>query len=179
MHLLRIKAIFATFLAVLCCSFAQAQDLSQYTLGAGDVIKISVYDEPDLTLETILTDTGTINYPLLGEIQATNLTVDELEKSLIDGLKPDFLLRPDVNIQIIEYRRFYIHGEVEQPGGYAFQPGLTLRKAIALAGGMTDRASKSKMLLISDQSDDKTAQKIEMETSISPGDIINIEQSFF
>lgn len=171
---------FSIVLCILCASLGgNAQDLSQYTLGPGDTIKISVYDEDDLSFETLLTDTGTINFPLLGEIQATRLTVDELEKHIIDGLQPDFLLKPDVNIQILQYRDFYIHGEVEKPGGYPFQPGLTLRKAIALAGGMTDRASRSKMYVISDQSEDKTEQLIEMESSISPGDIINIKQSFF
>ncbi len=156
-----------------------AQDLTSYQLGSGDLIKISVYGEPDLDLETVLTDNGTINYPFLGTIQVNGLTIFELEEKISSGLQPDYLLNPEIHIHIKTYRHFYIYGEVEKPGGYEFQPGLTLRKAIALAGGLTPRASKSKMFLISehDETDDEILLKL--DDPIQPGDIINIKQSFF
>ena len=155
------------------------QDLSTYKLGSGDLIKISIYGEPDLELETVLTDTGSINYPFLGSIQVKGLTIKQLENTIISGLKPDYLIEPEVHIHIKAYRNFYIYGEVKQPGGYQFQPGLTLRKAIALAGGLTARASKSKMYLISDHDDSENEAPIKLDGAINPGDIINIKQSFF
>lgn len=173
---------FLLLIAVLSLSFSPlgfTQDLTTYKLGSGDTIKISIYGEPDLDIETVLTNNGTINYPFIGNLQITGLTIAELEAIIIKGLKPNYLLNPEVNIHIKTYRHFYIYGEVKQPGGYEFQPGLTLRKAIALAGGLTPRASKSKMFLISEHDDIDDEALLEIDDSIQPGDIINIKQSFF
>lgn len=166
-------------LLILLSSLTHAQNLENYRLGAGDSIKITVWDEPDLTLEILLADTGSFNYPFLGTINSAGLTIDELKQRLKESLSPDFLLNPDINVQIISYRGFFIRGEVRSPGNYPFQPGLTLRKAIALAGGLTERASKSKMMIISDNDPDKKERKAAPETLIQPGDTINVEQSFF
>lgn len=159
--------------------FSSAQDLQNYHLGSGDTIKITVWGEPDLTLETLLADTGSFNYPFLGNVTASGLTIDQLEKHITDGLKEGFLLEPDVNVQILSYRGFFIRGEVNRPGIYPFQPRLTLAKAIALAGGLTERASKSKMTILSDSDGQAEPRKATLSNVIQPGDIINIEQSFF
>lgn len=159
--------------------FAQTNQLNQYKLGSGDLVKINVYGQDDLTLETRLTDIGVINYPYLGEIKITGMTVGELENYIYTGLKGDYLVEPSVSVSIIEYRPFFINGEVKQPGGYAFQPGLTIDKAAALAGGYTERASKTK-IYINREVDGRVIQlTADRSTSILPGDIINIEQSFF
>lgn len=167
--------VFFSFLSI----FVSAQDLHDYRLGAGDTIKITVWGEQDLTLETLLADTGSFNYPFLGSVLAAGLTIDELEKSIAEGLKDGFLLQPDVSVQIIGYRGFFIRGEVNRPGNYPFQPRLTLAKAIALAGGLTKRASKSKVTIVSDGDEQASPRKAVPSTIIQPGDIINIEQSFF
>ena len=156
-----------------------AQDFTEYTMGSGDEIKITVYDEDNLQLETRLSDTGVFNYPFLGDIKATGLTVQQLEQRIVNGLKPDYLIAPDVTVRILEYRKFYINGEVSKPSAYPFSPGLTLRKAISLAGGFTARASKTKLFIISDNSSSKEPVKASLDTPIKPGDIITIEQSFF
>jgi len=171
--------IFCLFIACLFIPSSFAQDLNSYRLGSGDYIKISVYGEPDLGLETVLTDTGTINYPFLGTMKVVGLTVAELQHALTKGLQPDYLIAPEVHVDIKTYRHFYIYGEVKRPGGYEFQPGLTLRKAIALSGGLTPRASSTKMFLISEHDDNPDEVLIELDDSIQPGDIINIKQSFF
>ena len=160
-------------------SFAQISQLNQYKLGSGDLVKINVYGQDDLTLETRLTDIGVINYPYLGEIKVTGMTVGELENYIYTGLKGDYLVEPSVSVSIIEYRPFFINGEVKQPGGYAFQPGLTIDKAAALAGGYTERASKTKIYI--DREVDGRVIQINADRSMAilPGDIINIEQSFF
>lgn len=158
----------------------EALDISSdYRLGSGDTIKIAVWNEPDLTLQTVLSDTGTFNYPFLGNIKALGLTIDELEAKIASGLSPDFLLKPDVNVLIINYRHFFIRGEVKKPGNYEFQPGLTLRKAIAIAGGLTERASKTKMFILSDSDPGGEEIPSKLEQKIKPGDIIYIKQSFF
>lgn len=158
-----------------------ADTLSDYRLGSGDSIKISVYEEPELALEVRLNDAATISYPFLGEIQVSGLTVGQLEDSITTGLKGDYLVNPDVTVSVAEYRQFYIHGEVESPGGFSYLPGLTLRKAIALAGGFTERASRSKMFVIRDGVAHETqlGRQITLDEDLSPGDIVTIEQSFF
>lgn len=159
----------------------QASALSDYRLGSGDTIKITVFEEPDLGLEVRLSDAGTVSYPFLGEIVVSGLTVGQLQEKITDGLRGDYLVSPNVTVSVVNYRQFYIHGEVENPGGFPFLPGLTLRKAIALAGGFTERASRSKMFVIREgvAYEREVGNNISLDDSLAPGDIVTIEQSFF
>jgi len=160
--------------------FAQAGNDTSYQLASGDVISIKVYGEEELTFEKVLlTDAGTVSFPFLGEVNAKGKTTVELTSLITTGLKDGYLINPRVTVSIDEYREFFVNGEVEKPGGYAFKPGLTLRKAIAIAGGLTERASESKMYIIKDKDVDKKTQKIEMNALVLPGDIVTIEQGFF
>lgn len=161
-------------------STAGAAGDSQYRLASGDVIRISVFGEEDLSFEQIrLNDAGTFSYPFLGEVRANGRTAAEIERIIIQGLKGDYLIDPKVSVSILEYRDFFVNGEVKEPGGYPFKPGLTLRKAVALAGGLTERASEGKISIIREQNGEKRTLKATMDTPIQPGDIITIDQSFF
>ena len=153
-------------------------DFDDYKLGAGDRILISVYDEEDLTVEVLLSDSGVISYPFLGDLKVTGLTLSRLEYLIHSGLKGRYLLRPNVTVSILEYRPFFIYGEVHKPGGYAFQPGLTISKAVALAEGFTARASDDKIYVIRVNSDEERV-KVNLNTFLLPGDVVTIEQSFF
>ena len=160
-------------------TFASVGDAT-YQLGSGDIISIQVYGEEELSFdEILLTDAATISFPFLGEVGAKDKTAQNLESLIIQGLKNGYLINPKVTVSIIEYRAFFVNGEVEEPGGYPFQPGLTLRKAIAISGGLTERASKTKIFVIRDKDADKRSHKIGMDSSVNPGDIVTIEQSFF
>ena len=90
-----------------------------YRLGAGDLIAISVYDEPDLSLELRIGLSGAVSYPLLGDIDVAGLSPKELEQKLVERLKGPYLVDPSVSVSIMEYRPFYVTGEVEKPGSYA------------------------------------------------------------
>ncbi|MDX1701186.1 MAG: polysaccharide biosynthesis/export family protein, partial [Melioribacteraceae bacterium] len=105
------KKISIIFLLLLCSSL-QAEQSSDYLLDAGDQIRILVYDEPDLTVERFITDDGKINFPLVGSIYVTGKTTRQVERLIHNGLKGDYLLNPSVQVNIITYRPFYIHGEV-------------------------------------------------------------------
>ena len=154
--------------------------LSTYKLAAGDVITIRVFGEDDLSREKIrLSDAGTIPYPVLGEVRALGLTIGEIEKSITAGLNGRYLVNPRVSITIEEYRPFYINGMVERPGGYPFQPGLTVLKASSLAGGFKERASFSKITIIREGDPMNRPQKAEISTSVNPGDTVFVEESFF
>lgn len=157
-----------------------AQDgLSEYKLGSGDKIRVQVYGEDDLTIEARLSDAGTLSFPFLGEFKVLGLTVGQLQSYITQGLLGDYLVDPKVSVTIVEYRQFFINGEVEKPGGFSFQPGLTVRKAVSLAGGFTERASKKNIFVISDDDDSNTPKRIVLGDAVRPGDIITVEQSFF
>lgn len=150
-----------------------------YKLGPGDQILINVFGEADLNMDFQLSDNGTLNYPFLGEIQVAGLTVSEFEQSIIHGLRGPYLVDPDVSVSIKEYRPFFLRGEVAQPGGIPFQPGLTLEKAIALAGGFSERASKKKITVIRADSPEAGAVPIRLTDPIFAGDVITVHERFF
>ena len=148
-------------------------------LDNGDEISILVFDESDLTMDATIGDSGEINYSYLGALQVTGKTPVQLEREITAALKDGYLVNPSVNVSIKEYRPFFINGQVRSPGGYAYQPGLTLDKAIALAGGLTDRASSHKMFVIRADSRDQDKKRIRLTAPIGPGDVIEINEGFF
>ena len=163
-------------------SLAQGQDAADkesYKLGPGDRIIIDVFGEDDLSMEVMLNDTGVLNYPFLGELKVGGLSLGELERMITSGLKGPYLVNPDVSVSIKQYRNVYLNGEVQRPGGYPYQPGLTVEKAVVLAGGFTERASRSKIEI--KRSDDPTAEprRVRMTDPVNPGDVITVQQSFF
>ena len=157
-----------------------SSDLSIYKLGVGDVISVQVVGEDDLKREKVrLSDAGTLSFPYLGEIRVRGMTVGALEEFITKGLKGRYLLNPQVTVTIHEYRNFFVNGLVDKPGGYPFVPGLTVRKAISMAGGFKERASKEKINVIREEDVKGVSQRVPLEALVSPGDIITVEESFF
>lgn len=179
--------LFAGLWAVSFVSFSQSSTpptsdtrLSSYQLGAGDVVSIRVLGEDDLKREKIrLSDAGTISFPIIGEIRVLGKRVIELETLIADGLRGKYLLDPVVSVTIEEYRPFFMNGQVEKPGAYPYQPGLTIRKAVSLAGGFKERASKEKIFVIRENDKKQTSEQVDQSAHVSPGDIITVEESFF
>lgn len=167
-------------LILLLCLTSIADANSQYQLGSGDVIKVSVYGEPDLSFEQIrLTDAGTFTFPFIGEVDARGRTPAQVQQMLSDALRGDYLIDPRVSVSVMTYREFYISGEVRAPGGYPYQPGLTLDRAIALAGGLTERASTRRMSIVRNDTDGRSTEDAELDTPVRPGDTITIDEGFF
>jgi polysaccharide export outer membrane protein len=159
---------------------ASTANLSTYKLGVGDVISVQVVGEDDLKREKVrLSDAGTLSFPYLGEIRVRGMTVGELEDFIAKGLKGRYLLNPQVTVTIGEYRNFFVNGLVEKPGGYPFVPGLTVRKAISLAGGFKERASKEKINVIREDDPKGIPIRIALDAPVQPGDILTVEESFF
>lgn len=151
-----------------------------YTLNAGDAVRIHVYGEPDLSFESLLIgQNGRVSYPFLGELKVAGKSAAQLQQTLISGLKPSYLIDPRISVSVVEYRPFFVNGEVKNPGGVAFQPGLTLRKAISLAGGFTERANKKQVLVIVDNDPDRKEQKVSLDYKVQPGDIFTVQDTFF
>lgn len=156
-----------------------AQGTVDYTLGAGDKIRIQVFGEDDLTVESLVADSGNISYPFLGEIQVKGKTVEGLERFITKELKGPYLIKPEVTVSILEYRQFFVNGRVNQPGGFAFQPGMTVRKAVSLAGGFEERANKEKIFIVRGDDANAKPSPVRLDDRVQPGDIITVERSFF
>jgi polysaccharide export outer membrane protein len=160
----------------------ESEAVSSYTLNTGDHVQVTVFEEPDLSVSAILDDSGAISYPLLGELRVRGLTARELETEITEGLRGRFLINPRVNVSIKEYRPYFVRGEVNGPGSFPFKPGLTVEKAVSMAGGFTSRASKSKFYIVSDDAssaNEDARKSATLASRIRPGDVIHIEQSFF
>ena len=176
MHIFR---YFGATLLILLTSLVAAQQATSYVLAPGDRIAISVFGQPDLSVEFTLSDNGVLNYPLLGEIRIAGLTMPELEQRIVEGLRGDYLISPDVAVSMVEYRPFFLNGEIERPGSYPYQPGLTLEKALALAGGLSPRAAPSKILVKRAGEVSGVEVNIKMSDPVHAGDVITVPQSFF
>ena len=167
-------AVAAVCGGIFCTSHVHAQDT--YTLSAGDEVAIVVFGQEDLSMDIKLDENGTLNYPLLGAVSAGGMTVSQLERTITRELSGSYLVNPDVRVSVAEYRQVYINGEVNSPGGYDYKPGLTLDKAIALAGGFADKASKERITLTREINGQAQLFSMRLTDAVLPGDIIEISE---
>lgn len=172
-----LRGVLILLLTALACGVLSADE---YPLGAGDLLSITVFGEEDLSLKDVRVSTnGSISFPLLGEITVQGMTPVKLENYLISRLRDGYLKRPKLTISIVEYRPFYVHGEVKKPGGYPYASSLTVEKAIVLAGGLTERASKEKITILREDIKNKNSVTVRLDVAVKPGDIITVGESFF
>ncbi len=164
----KILHVFIILLPILYFSNNITAESNLYLLGPGDHIEIRVFGQDDLSINAILGNSGKINYPFLDELKIAGLTVKQVESLIEKGLKNGYLKKPNVYVFISQYRSFYIHGEVNRAGGYPYQPGLTVNQAVALAGGLTERASKDKIYLIK-EGDKDNRRKVSMVHRVNAG----------
>ena len=157
---------------------APAADAS-YRLGPGDKLQIDVFNQADLSGEYTLDGNGRFDMHLIGQVDANNLTPDELENLLISKLKPDYLRNPRVSVQVENYRPFYIIGEVNNPNSYNYVDGMTYLTAVAIAGGYTYRAKKNYAYVVRGDDPEKKEIKLDISAKVQPGDIIRIAERLF
>jgi polysaccharide export outer membrane protein len=139
-----------------------------YQIGAGDVLKIMTWKEPDFSEENVLVRTdGFISFPLLNDVQAAGMTPMELKRVIETGLK-DYLETPFVTIGVIEpaSQKFYILGEIQNTGEFPLTKKLTVLQAFAMAGGFTEWASKKEILLLRDEGDQEKIYRINYKNII-------------
>jgi polysaccharide export outer membrane protein len=150
-----------------------------YRLGAGDRVKITVFGEPDLTGEFEISSDGVLAFPLVGEVPSGDLSPRELEMRLVALLKDGFLVNPRINVEVINYRPFFILGEVSKPGGYPYVNAMTVITAVALAGGYTPRANRREMTIVRTTNQKREELQGKEDTPLLPGDIITVRERFF
>ena len=155
-------------------------DMKHYELSVSDTLRITVFGVEDLTGKYGVDHNGNITMPLVGQLEAEGKKTTELEKEITNKLiEGGYYNSPNVTVEIIGLAPFYILGEVKGPGRYEYVPGLDIFKAIAIAGGYTPRAAKSKIYIIRDIDGEKTEIKATEETIVLPGDSIKVKQRFF
>lgn len=161
-------------------SRARPAGASDYRVDTGDRVSVTVYQEADLSVTSVrVKANGTISYPLLGDLHVSGLTSQEVHDLVKTRLLDGYLKKPNVTVSIDSYRLYFIKGEVKRPGGYSYVDGLTVAKAVALAGGYTVRASESSISLVRESDPDVPLESVKSNTAIHPGDIITVGESFF
>ena len=157
----------------------QQQNIGAYTLGTGDQLRVTVFGQPDLSGQFEVDGSGSISLPLVGQVEAVGLTTPELEKRIVGLLEGDYILNPRVSAEVINYRPFYILGEVNRPGEYPYTSGLTVLNAVAASGGFTYRANKKVVYIKSVDSAQEQAYELTTSTVVRPGDTLRIGERIF
>lgn len=157
----------------------QAREIADYHLGAGDQIRVIVFGEDNLSGEFVVDGGGAISMPLVGEIQAEGKTIREFQRSVEQALKDGYLNDPRVSAEVMNYRPFFILGEVEASGEYPYSENLTVVNAVAIAGGFRYRAN-TKVIFIKRAGDfNEVEYPLTSTTPVRPGDTIRIAERLF
>jgi polysaccharide export outer membrane protein len=165
-------------------SFAQdaapdAAAAEGYKLGPRDQIKVSVFNQADLTGDYVLDGEGRFSMPLIGTVSAAGLTPQELATRIVDRLKPDFLVNPRVSVEVSNYRPYFLIGEVKSTGSFPYVEGITYLTAIAMAGGYSYRAKKDIVYVTRAGAEESEELKLDVNDKVQPGDIIRVAERFF
>lgn len=153
-------------------------DRNAYKLGPGDRIRVDVFGEPDLSIEGLVDAGGSISYPLLGRVRVQGYTLKALEANMMKLLSNGYLVKPSVRVGMVQFRPFYVTGQVNKVGAYPYVEGLSVEKAIAMAGGMTNIGSERKMFLLREGASGQR-QRVGLQTVVFPGDTLIVEESLF
>ncbi|MDF3072725.1 MAG: polysaccharide export periplasmic protein [Alphaproteobacteria bacterium] len=172
----RYALVLLTLVAVLCSGLSvHAQGGTEYKLGIGDKVKVVVFGQPDLTGEAEIDASGKIVVGLIGEVVAAGRMIAEVQAEIRSRLDREYLVDPKVSVLMVAYRPITMLGQVKSPGRYPYSSGLTIRQAVALAGGYDKRASTSSAVIFRDGRE----LEVEIDAPVRPGDTIEIQRRFF
>jgi polysaccharide export outer membrane protein len=160
-----------------------SSDDTNYRLGVGDQIRVITYNETQLTNTFTVGDDGTIAFPLVGSVKAEGKTSRGLAAAISAQLiAKDLMESPSVSVQVTQYRPISVLGEVNHPGQYPYQPGMTMLDAVALAGGFTYRAVTSyatDVRTLGSNGGQVVKGKIRNDSRLEPGDVVTILERYF
>ncbi|EDX82072.1 Polysaccharide biosynthesis/export protein [Brevundimonas sp. BAL3] len=151
----------------------------EYRLGAADKVRVNVFGEEALTGEFLVGGSGKVSLPLLGEVQAAGLTISQFQEEIANALRQGYINEPRVSAEVLNYRPFYILGEVNKPGEYPYTNGLTVLNAVATAEGFTYRADTRRVYIKRADVGGEQAFPLTTATQVAPGDTIRIGERFF
>ncbi|WP_378942961.1 polysaccharide biosynthesis/export family protein [Mesorhizobium sp. ANAO-SY3R2] len=150
-----------------------------YQLGAGDRIRVTVFEQEGLSNTYSVDQSGHISFPLVGAVPARGSTPKQLEAALAAKLRQGFLRNPDVSVEVDRYRPIFVMGEVGAAGQYSYVPGLTVQKAVAMAGGYSARANQADVDITRDINGKVMTGRVVTSDPLLPGDTIYVRERFF
>ncbi len=150
-----------------------------YTLDSGDVLRVTVFSQDDLTNTYQVDKGGHLALPLIGSVAARGKTPKQMEGLIAAGLRNGFLRNPDVSVEVATYRPFFILGEVGTAGQYTYVPGMTVQTAIAIAGGFTARAQQADADVTRNVNGEIITGRVPISDPILPGDTIAVRERLF
>lgn len=150
-----------------------------YRFDAGDKLRITVFDQANLTNTYLVDASGNISMPLVGGVAARGKTAGELESEIAAKLRNGYLRRPDVSVDIDQYRPFFIMGEVKNAGQYPYVAGMTAQTAVAIAGGYSARGDQSAVDITRQINGEVLVGRVPGTDPIRPGDTIYVRERFF
>ena len=177
--------IAASALVTSCTSYRPAPKafheatIQPYRVDSGDRLRITVFDQKDLTNTYSVDQAGYIAMPLIGAVAARGKTVQELEGQVAAKLRQGFLRNPDVTIEIDRYRSVFVMGEVGQAGQYSYVPGMTVQNAIAVAGGYSPRANQSNVDITRKINGKIMTGRVSISDPVLAGDTLYVRERLF
>jgi len=154
-------------------------DLMTLKLAPGDKVRVTVFGEDKISGDYDIDTAGYVSLPLAGSVMAAGLTKPDLERELAKKLSGDYLKSPKVTVSVINFRPFFILGEVEKPGEYQYRSGMNVLSAMAMAGGPTYRASRSSILIQRAGTTELKEYPLDTTVSILPGDLVRVPERYF
>ncbi len=151
----------------------------QYHLGLGDKVSVSVFGESDLGGTFVVSSEGKLSLPLIGDFPAAGMTAAELKSKIENAYRQGYLKDPKVTVDVMSFRPFYILGEVNKPGEYPYDSGMTVVNAVALASGFTYRADQKHVFIKHVNQLKETEVPLTTSQAVEPGDTIRISERYF
>ncbi len=160
-------------------AYAPMMGPSDYTLDAGDRLRVVVFGQEGLTNAYAVDPAGFIDMPLIGPVLAGGATTDELAARIAAKLRDGFVREPHVAVEIEAYRPFFILGEVTQPGQYPYVANMTAEAAVAIAGGFTPRAFRRNLIVNRNFNGRPMRMAVPLTFPLRPGDTVNVQERWF
>jgi polysaccharide export outer membrane protein len=160
-------------------AFAAPTQADDYKLGAGDQVRVIVYGEDDLGGTFTVDGNGFASFPLIGAMKLSGLETSDVEKEMTVRYSDGFLINPRVNVQVIQYRPFYVLGEVNKPGPYPYTNDMSVLNAVTDAGGYTTKAIESGVYVRRNGDAKEVWMTADPSTKIYPGDVVRVDSSPF
>lgn len=183
---MRIARWFLLFLPLLLAACAHGrpatylvEQTGPYALDSGDVLRVTVYGDADMTNTYRIDDSGSIAMPLIGAVPARGMTTDMLAASITGALANGFMRSPNVAVEVAEYRPYFIQGAVRNSGQFTYVYGMTARAAISAAGGHTETANRDTAMIYRRQGNEMVKGSVGLDFPILPGDTIVISERWF
>jgi polysaccharide export outer membrane protein len=179
------RALLAVSMLAGCSSYRPAPEAfhkvleEPYRLGAGDRIRVTVFEQDGLTNTYSVDQSGYFAFPLIGAVPARGHTAQQIEATLATRLRQGYLRDPDVSVEIDRYRPIFVMGEVNAAGQYSYVPGLTVQKAVAIAGGFTPRANQGSVDITRDINGKVITGRVLISDPLMPGDTVYVRERLF